>query len=227
MAFACLGACPELINGSPDSPGIRTATDARLPNCRKRRSVTNSLAAVPRRSCRHFGSLPTNRQRKTTPPSSQSFRAVTSYCPKPGGSFVGGTCVDVVAPLQLMIEDEADDLVTEPTASGQIEPEMLSRKDPAECGFPGGIRETPKRTRDSRQSFGCNRQVKVISEEGDEHAGGRRADNGVRTRYEGSGAVLPVSGSQFGSAVVSGLPSVAASRIAVTGRQKRWVYFAS
>jgi hypothetical protein len=123
MAFACLGACPELINGSPDSPAIRTATDAQLPNCRKRRSVTNSLAAVPRRS--GLGSLPTNRQRKTTPPSSQSFRAVTSsYCAKPSGSFVVGTCVGVLAPLQLLIEDEAGDLFTEPTASGQIEPEL-------------------------------------------------------------------------------------------------------
>src|SRR5581483_6795638 len=45
--------------------------------------------------------------------------------------------------------------------------------------------------------------------------------------YEGSAGVVPASGSQFGSATVSGLPSVSASLIAVTGRQTRYVYFAS
>src|ERR1700688_4716832 len=42
--------------------------------------------------------------------------------------------------------------------------------------------------------------------------------------YDGSAAVLVGCGSQFGSAAVSGLPSVAAARIAVTGRQKLYVY---
>ena len=37
---------------------------------------------------------------------------------------------------------------------------------------------------------------------------------------EGSGVVLPTSGSQFGSTSVSGLPSLSAARIAVAGRQK-------
>src|SRR5215472_13008134 len=36
-----------------------------------------------------------------------------------------------------------------------------------------------------------------------------------------------MSGVQFGSAGVSGLPSVSAARIAVTGRQKLYVYLAS
>src|SRR5437868_896828 len=38
--------------------------------------------------------------------------------------------------------------------------------------------------------------------------------------YEGSGAVLPTSGSQSGSTSVVGLPSVSAARIAVTGGRK-------
>src|SRR5262245_9518339 len=45
--------------------------------------------------------------------------------------------------------------------------------------------------------------------------------------YEGSGAVLPASGSHAGSAVVAGLPSVSAIWIAVTGRQSLYVYLAS
>src|SRR6478609_3283009 len=45
--------------------------------------------------------------------------------------------------------------------------------------------------------------------------------------YDGSAAVLTESGSQVGSATVSGLPSVSARRIAVTGRQSRYVYLAS
>src|SRR5262245_29754483 len=45
--------------------------------------------------------------------------------------------------------------------------------------------------------------------------------------YDGSGAVFPASGSQFGSATVAGLPSLSASRIAVTGRQSAYAYFAS
>src|SRR3954447_8426032 len=44
--------------------------------------------------------------------------------------------------------------------------------------------------------------------------------------YDGSGAVGD-SGVQFGSATVSGLPSVSAARIAVTGRQNAYVYLAS
>jgi hypothetical protein len=39
--------------------------------------------------------------------------------------------------------------------------------------------------------------------------------------------VVPVSGSQFGSAVVAGFPSVSAAWIAVTGRQSWYVYFES
>src|SRR5689334_2568828 len=45
--------------------------------------------------------------------------------------------------------------------------------------------------------------------------------------YDGSAGVLPASGSQFGSATVAGLPSVSARRIAVTGRQSWYMYFAS
>src|SRR3954447_11349087 len=44
--------------------------------------------------------------------------------------------------------------------------------------------------------------------------------------YAGSRAVAD-SGVQFGSAVVSGLPSLSALRIAVTGRQNAYVYLAS
>src|SRR5262245_23241096 len=45
--------------------------------------------------------------------------------------------------------------------------------------------------------------------------------------YDGSGAVLPASGSHAGSPTVFGLPSASASRIAVTGRHSRYAYFAS
>src|ERR1700746_3470119 len=44
---------------------------------------------------------------------------------------------------------------------------------------------------------------------------------------EGAEGVLPASGSQFGSATVFGLASVSARRIAVTGLQSWYVYFAS
>src|ERR1700722_14898450 len=45
--------------------------------------------------------------------------------------------------------------------------------------------------------------------------------------YAGSGAVLPPLGNQFDVGVVSGLSSAPASRIAVTGRQRVYVYLAS
>src|SRR2546430_13528604 len=42
--------------------------------------------------------------------------------------------------------------------------------------------------------------------------------------YEGSGVVLPTSGSHAGSLTVLGLSSVSAARIAVTGRHRLYVY---
>jgi hypothetical protein len=41
------------------------------------------------------------------------------------------------------------------------------------------------------------------------------------------GAVFPTSGSQLGSAAVSGLLSESPARMAVTGRHKLYVYLAS
>src|SRR5712671_804288 len=45
--------------------------------------------------------------------------------------------------------------------------------------------------------------------------------------YEGSGVVLPTSGSQLVLPAVSGLPSASPARIALTGLQKLYVYFVS
>ena len=120
-----------------------------------------------------------------------------------------------------MIDDKVCDFPTEPLARRQISTEMHPGKDSTQSCFLVGRRKTLERSSDSSQHFGSNNEIKVILfEEGNQDRGTGRADHGVSAGIGGIRGGVPTSGRKFGSGIVCGLPSMAASRIAVTGRQK-------
>src|SRR5438445_11952630 len=91
----------------------------------------------------------------------------------------------------------------------------------AQCCFLLCGRKLCERALHSRHNFRSDAELETIfAEEGNQHRCSGGANNGVRSRIGWVWCGVATSGSQFGSAAVSGLLSVAAARMAVTGRQK-------
>src|SRR6266404_532882 len=105
---------------------------------------------------------------------------------------------------------------------------MLARIDTAKACLLFNVREAVEGADDPGEHFRSDAQMERLgTEQGAQHERGAGADRGVCTGVRRIGAVLPAFGSQVGFAAVSGLPSVAAARIAVTGRHRLYAYLVS
>src|SRR5439155_21519457 len=110
---------------------------------------------------------------------------------------------------QEVVQNKISHLLTQPTTAREVKAEMHARKNAAECRLLGGGREARERAFDSRQDLRRHVELEMVSvEEGNQHLCPGRADYRMSAWVGGSGVVLPTSGSQAGSAAVSGLSSV-------------------
>ena len=126
-----------------------------------------------------------------------------------------------LARCQEVIDHKISYVIAKPLTGRKVKEEMLPSKDAAQRCFLRSSWEARERAIHSRHNLGSHAELEMtLAKEGNQHLRRGRADDSMSARVGGSGAVLQTSGSQLGSASVSGLSSVAAARIAVTGRQK-------
>src|SRR5882724_9425464 len=98
------------------------------------------------------------------------------------------------------------DVTAERLAGGEVEPKMHPGNNAAERRLVCRRRKACERALHLREDFGADGEAAVITVK-------------EERQHRRSGRAVPVSGVQVGSAIVSGLSSVSAARIAVTGRQ--------
>ena len=146
----------------------------------------------------------------------------------PLGSSAVVRVVLLVGRSQEVINNKIGYFAAQSLTSSKVKAEMDSGENPAQGSLFCSIRDSRERALHTRQNFRGDIEVEVVRlEERSQDTSRSSTNNRVCARVGGSGVVLPTCGSQFGSAAVSGLLSVSAARMAVTGRQKLYVYFVS